>query len=566
MLETDGWRAARWAALLLLPPLAWILFTHGDHFTLYQVRTQDLAILLALPALLLALQRWSPAWKLPDRAPRALPLLAIGVLLILLLGWGSHTLMGDFPISRDEEMVVFDMAVFDKWRLAAPLAPEWRIYAEALVPAFLLNSGVPTGMVSDYLPVNAMLRLAFSKIADPAFYNPMLVVLGGAALLDIARREFDEDRRALWVTLIVYATSAQMLVTSMTTYAMTGHMALNLVWLAAFLRGGRGGHAVAIAAGFLAVGLHQFVFHPLFVAPVLLWRLLQGGWRIVLLYALAYAAILGWWLTYPMIAALQTGVTAVGGGATDDALIEKALPLLLSRDPSTFPSMTLNLMRFVAWQNLALLPLLAAAIPFAWRSRGLAAPLVWGIAGMLLFVTIVLPYQGHGWGYRYLHGYLGSFALLAGFGYRRLAGAGREKADGMVLALTALTLVVSIPLLLYRTWGFVAPHVALERVVAAKPGDFVLIDTDVVPSTDGRWLVNAIDHVRNEPDLTNRPLRFSSRHMDIPALQELCRRGSVSLVTRADMHAAGFALNSPLRSPRFEAMVAPLRGQPCLLR
>jgi hypothetical protein len=456
------------------------------------------------------------------------------------------------------------MEVFGRLRLAAPLAPEWRSYAEALVPAFLLNMQAPAGLVSDYLPANAMLRLAFSKIADPAFFNPVLALLGGAALFDIARREFGEDHRACWVALIVYVTSAQMLIIAMTTYAMTAHMALNLIWLAAFLRGGKAGHASAIAVGFLATGLHQFVFHPLFVAPFLLWRLRDGNWRLVILYGSAYAAILAWWLVYPMIAALHTGVPALGRGATDAALVEKALPLLLNRDPHTLSLMILNFMRFAAWQNLALLPLLAAALPLAWRSKGIGGPLIWGIAGFIPFVTIVLPFQGHGWGYRYLHGYLGSLALLAGLGYHRLASSARERADGFVLALSALTVGGSIPLLSYHAYAFEALHVRLERYIQAQPVDFVLIDTEVSPSTDGRWAVNAIDHVRNQPDLGNRPLRFSSRNMRSDAVIELCRRGSVRLITRADMHRVGFALNVPVRSPRFDRLTAPLSDRSCL--
>ncbi len=105
---------------------------------------------------------------------------------------------------------------------------------------------MPTGLVSSYLPMNALLRLAFSKLADPALFNPLLALAGGAALLDIARRTFGRDDPACWVVLLIYALSAQMLVNAMTVYSMTAHMALNLIWLAAFLRGGRLGHSTAI--------------------------------------------------------------------------------------------------------------------------------------------------------------------------------------------------------------------------------------------------------------------------------------------------------------------------------
>ena len=129
---------------------------------------------------------------------------------------------------------------------------------------------MPVGLVSSYLPVNALLRLGFSKLANPVWFNPFLALAGGAALLDIARRTFGRQDRACWVVLLVYVLSAQMLVNAMTPFSVTGHMAVNLIWLAAFLRGGKLGHSAAIVTGFVAVGLHQLVFHPVFVAPFLL--------------------------------------------------------------------------------------------------------------------------------------------------------------------------------------------------------------------------------------------------------------------------------------------------------
>ena len=69
------------------------------------------------------------------------------------------------------------------------------------------------------------------------------------------------------VAAVLLATSSQFLLTAMTPYSMTAHLALNLAWLWLFLRGGVVGHSLAIAVGALACGLHQLVFHPLFVAP-----------------------------------------------------------------------------------------------------------------------------------------------------------------------------------------------------------------------------------------------------------------------------------------------------------
>jgi hypothetical protein len=399
-----------------------------------------------------------------------------------------------------------------------------------------------------------MLRLAFSKVVDPAWYNPTLALLGGAALLDVARRTFGPRDRACIAVLLVYALSAQMLVNAMTDFSMTGHLALNLIWLAAFLRGGKFWNSVAIATGFLAVGLHQLVFHPIFVAPFLMWKLRDGEWKRVLLYAAAYVAIGLWWIAYPMLVSpLVTGPAAVASDA--NFLTQRVIPLLFNRDPRTVPLTILNLLRFVAWQNLALLPLLIAAAPVAVRERGLARALLLGALLWSLFLALVLPEQGRGWGYRYLNGYIGSFALLAGFGYRELERRIGRQADGMVLLLSGATLVAALPILLSTTYAMVQPHVAVDRMIGSQPTPFVLVDDTVTPSLDGRFADNAEDHVRNLPDLSKQPLRFSAANMTPELLARLCTRGSVTLVTRADMHRVGFVANVPARSAEFDALV-----------
>ena len=550
-------------AVALLIPFLWVLFARGDVMPLYWFQVSDKPIIVGLMLGFVITARWAPGWKIPNVEPRLWHLCLVGIVTAFALYWGSYDLMGNFPISRDEEMVVFDMAVFAKGHLAEPFPAQWREFATELVPAFLLNEDHPRGFVSAYLPVNAWLRLGFSFITDPALMNPILVLAGGLALFDIAKRLFANDNRAIWVTLLIYLLSTQMLVNAMTTYAMTGHMALNLIWLAAFLRGRFWGHAGAIATAAFATGLHQLAFHPLFAAPFVLWRLRQGQWRLALIYGTAYALIIALWISYPVIATLQTGVAAMGGGQQDDFLRDRVWPLLVHRDSMTIPFMTLNLLRFLAWQNFALLPLVAGAVPLMFRTRSIVCPLAWGIFIAILFFTLVLPFQGHGWGYRYLHPYLGSFALLAGFGYQQLAAEPGARTDGAVLLMSGATLVGAVTLPAH-TRDFVAQHLAVEQLVARQMSDFVLIDTDDLPSTDGAWSANAIDIVRNRPDLSNRPLRFSSRSMQPAMLEELCRRGTVATVTRADMHGIGFGLNSPVSSPRFEKLVATIATNSCL--
>ncbi len=553
--EVHAWkRQAVLTALLLLAILLTLArIPTGSHavYPLYQVQTQDAVPLLILAVSLMVAAFWTPSWRLPAHVPDTRLLAAIGISVVGLLAYGTRALMNDFPLSIDERMVLFDMAVFERLQFATPFPESWRPYTEALHPAFLLNQNMPTGLVSSYLPMNAFLRMAFSEIADPVFFNPLLALAGGAALFDIALRSFRNDVAACWVVLLTYVLSAQMLVNAMTVYAMTGHMALNLIWLAAFLRGGRWGHAAAILTGFVATGLHQLAFHPFFVAPFLLWRLRQGEWKLVLLYGAAYLGIVLWWMAYPLLAAPH--VASVGQAAPNSDFLERIKDAFAAYRDDTVFTMLFNLLRFFAWQNLALPPLLWAAVAVAIRDRGLPAALLSGIALWLAFIALVLPFQGHGWGYRYAHPYLGSFALLAGYGYQQLRTLLGRKADGLVLALSGVTLLLTIPLLFMAAHRFVAPYVAVEQLVAAQRTRFVLIDTHP-RRTDGRT-GNAVENVRNRPDLSNRPLRLSSRAMTPELFAKLCRLGPIATIGMDDQHSVGFALKNSGGTPGFTQLV-----------
>src|SRR6266852_644436 len=93
--------------------------------------------------------------------------------------------------------------------------------------------------------------------------------------------------RALFILL---ACSSQFLITAMSPYAMTAHLALNMVWLWFFLRDTRAGHLMAAGVAFVACGLHQVIFHPLFAAPFLLSLLVARRWKLAAYHGVVYAA------------------------------------------------------------------------------------------------------------------------------------------------------------------------------------------------------------------------------------------------------------------------------------
>jgi hypothetical protein len=73
----------------------------------------------------------------------------------------------NYALTRDEHMVLFDMAVFREGRLAAPLAQQWREFTQALVPAFLLDLPGNAALVSAYMPANAACGPASRCLAIP---------------------------------------------------------------------------------------------------------------------------------------------------------------------------------------------------------------------------------------------------------------------------------------------------------------------------------------------------------------------------------------------------------------
>ena len=521
--------------------------------------TQDLPVIALLIAALLALR--GVTWDGFGLPASGRTLAALAALTVLLCWAGAHWLMADFALSRDELMVDFDWPALASGQLAQPLDPFWRPFSAALLPDFLLDVPGHAALVSGYLPVNALLHGAFGAVFDPALYNPLLAALGAAGLWSICGRLFAGDRTTRGMVMLLYFTSAQVLIGAMTRYAMTGHLALNLVWLACFLRGGKAGHAGAIGAGFLATGLHQLAFHPVFAAPFLAQRLWRREWGLSALYALAYALILLFWLAWPQLVTAHLGLSGASGhpagsGGLGDFFTTRVAPLLLNHNPATAQLMASNLLRFAAWQNLALLPLLVAAWPALRGAEGIARPLAAGLLLTTLMMTLVLPYQGHGWGYRYLHGLIGSAVLLAGYGWQRLMRADAKAGARGVAALTCATLPAVLYLAL-RANLFVAPYAQIDQRIGAIDADLVVIDTD--------WPSYARDLVRNRADLSNRPLRLDAQPLNASDLAALCRKGSIAFVSRETMPAIRLLESKTENRMAFAALIAAAQDAGCRL-
>jgi hypothetical protein len=164
-----------------------------------------------------------------------------------------------------------------------------------------------------------------------------------------------------------------------------------------------------------------------------------------------------------------------------------------------------------------------------WRRNGLVRALALGPLLTVVAMAILLPEQGHGWGYRYLHGLLGNFALLAGFGWQAWRSR-QADSERRVRTATWMTLVAML-WLGWQAHRLIFPFTAIEARIATSRADYVLIDDSAVPF--------ARDRVINGPDLAGRPIRLAaSAVLPDPAWRALCAGRTVMLFGPEEFAAA----------------------------
>ncbi|MDJ0450428.1 hypothetical protein [Methylocystis sp. JR02] len=463
---------------------------------------------------------------LPNRISPGLVALALAALVFLCGAIGAQLVFDGYHLARDEALAEFDAVIFRTGRLIAPVAPEWRAVSQALAPRFMLPIAEQMGFSSQYLPGNALLRAVVGLWADPNLTSPILLAIAVLAAYGVARRLWPDRRDAAIIAPLMIATSSQALVTAMTSYAMTAHLALNLLWLWLFLRNDKIGHAGAILVGALACGLHQVVFHPLFAAPFILRLWWEKRRVLAVVYSVSYALICLFWMRYFQIALELQGMTAEtarGAGLLD--FIDRAVEQILTGEKNSFAIMLMNILRFVGWQNPLLLPLALLAYGQIRQGTGIARELAAGVALTLYAMMIIMTYQGHGWGYRYLHGLIGNLALLAAYGWVGVtaqASAAQMAACRSIVAISsAFAAFLLFPAHAKQAHDFAAPYARASAAIARAPTDLVILD--------GSDLLFSEDLVRNDPFLRNRPIVLGLTLMDETDLVRLCQRHSVSL-------------------------------------
>lgn len=518
------------------------------------MQSQDVPVLIpvALALMLAGVLRLSPVparWMeaTGDAAPLRIALVLGAAAAVVALG--SRFAALGFAYSRDEAMAEFDAAILSSGHLLARIPPEWQAYAAAMQPEFRLPVPGDVAWVSSYLPVNAGIRAALGLLLSPPLVNAAVMLAALAALLGVARRLWPSRPDAWMVALLLLATSSQALFMAMTPYAMSAHLALNLVWLWLFLRDTRASHAAAMLVGFLACGLHQVVFHPLFVAPFLLQAVLRRRWMLATFYAAGYAGSGLFWILYPTLLLGWYGIAPEAGRAAGvGEFIGRVESLLASFSFGGLDTIAQNMLRFAAWQNPLLLVLGTAGTVAIVRSRDGRWPLVAGLALTLAAMFVLLPYQGTGWGYRYLHGLLGNAALVGAFGWMSLtAGATadeRRSAWSVMAAAAAVSALVLVPVHAFQMRTTHEPYArAYAAITSSRSGAVIVDSTEVFYGND---------LVRNDPFLRNVPKVFDLGELEIDQVRELCAKLPVATFGANEARRFGITVTDPSRHAEYD--------------
>ncbi len=504
--------------------------TNVFHVLLTRDEIPALALMLgAVLALFLVLRRSGRGPGEDDFVPRSVGwgpwvLLCLGVIVATSLGAFFVTL--NFPLSLDEYLARFQATLFASGRVTAPVPASWQPWGQALAPGTLPLDRVSRVWVSNYLPVWAAVLTPFQLMRVPWLASPLLAA-GSLALLPAIRANVDPAWRwNPWIAALILATSCQFLVNAMTLYAMTAHLFFNLLWLWLFTLSGRKGFWLAGWVGFLAIGLHQPVVHLAFAFPFLFRLVRQRDWGWCCYFLALYAAALvcySYWLHWGTVSAL----TGPRNAAETSYLVHQAsqafrLPTLVS-----VLIQLESLAVAIAWAAPLGLILFIFALNYWDRWPPLARDLFSSFILTLAVYFFFKSDQGHGWGYRYYHGVLGNFVIIAAMGFEFL----RDSVSRPVLIRAlwvnaGLLLFFFLPLRAYQVETFVAPFARAEALLGSVPDRYVLLDAKDI------WYGG--DLIRNDPFFQKGPLVFLAKRLTVAERARLLQNYRVRTMNSAD--------------------------------
>ncbi len=476
--------------------------------------------------------------------------------LVLALCWaGTHWVHHNFPFSQDEYSVAFQSEILAAGRLKAPLLEPWNELGHALTPAFITFDPESRSWFSAYLPVYAALRALFVLLGSPSLLNPLLAALSVLLLARIVRQLWPGRSNEL-LGAVLLASSSQFLITAMTGYTTPAHLFFNLLWLWLFAGGRRAGLLLAPWVGLLAMGLHAFVPHALFVIPFLLRIVAQRRWKLCAYYAAVYLLASVLWIACLYAINRVFSGTEIAGMARTAGMVWPGRIQLIHFGAS--------LTLLVSWQSLALGVLAVLGLSRWKRLPPVARDLAWGSLITLCFYLFGHHGQGHGWGNRYFHPVLGHLALLAVPGWQVLRHhLGRRPALRFVAVCTLFAALIQLPIRALEVEAMIRPFARAQQYFRSLPEPAVLVHPGMI------WYGQ--DLIRNDPFLADHPKVLALPGLNRAQFERLRARGPVRIVTQRELAALGLfpiaaAPPQPLSGSAKVSAAATDRAKKCQLR
>jgi len=444
-----------------------------------------------------------------DRIP--VGLIALGTLVVSMIG--THLVYLGYPFSPDEWMPQMQAEIFGRGDLAGTVPPEWREYGRAMYHEFAHYDPATGAVASSYRPGMAALVALFDLVGLGLYVSAFMTA--GAVLLtaSLARVLWPESKSAPVIAALLVATSSQALAAAMTTYAMPSHLFFNLLWLRLFLLDKWWSHVAAAFCGVLTASLHQIHPHLFFAAPFFLLLLRPFRPGVLLWYGVVYAAghlaIIGW----DRVAMGDSAAVSNAGQLTLEQFLERVGGLVQFPGWIDWATIGAHIVRWFAWQSLALAPLLLFTLyKRAWPP--LLVLMAASIVTSLLPYPFLLPEQGHGWGYRYLHGLLGCLALIGTAGWMQMERLHGQAFRQPVMLCFAATLAIVIPVRAVLIERTITPWLMATEAALAMPADVVIVDRI--------GIFYGLEIPRNGPYAEERPVVMMMNDLSAEQIRRLC--------------------------------------------
>jgi hypothetical protein len=462
------------------------------------------------------------------RRPEALALVhfaaarpwAVAGLMFVTLCLGSLRVYHQYPVSMDEYAALFQAKVFAAGKLSGAFPPE---LLDRLIPrihqnVFLTVSRSTGEVVGTYSPGFALLLAPFAWLGIPWAANPAIGALSVPVMHRLALRMTGSRSAAGWAVLLTAASPA-FVATSISYYAMAGHLLLNALYALLLLSPSVPRAFAAGLLGSLALTLHQPLPHLLFGAAFVVWLLSRRG-SMPVLGALLMGYLPGLALTFAwqqhliqLTRPVQPAAASPDAPVVLDTLVKRLGALTLPQRVAIEARMA-GLSKDWTWGAPGLLVL---AFYGYFAARALPGVRVLGAAlAVTFFAYFLFPFdQGHGWGNRYLYSAWFLLPLFAAVALADAAGDAGRELRAMAAWAVLLSLLFGNGLRLLQVETFIRLQLAqvppLARALQPREHEVIFIHP-----TAGFY---THDRVQNDPFLRgSRVTMVFDRHENVAAL------------------------------------------------